>query len=222
MGVQRLALLPTPKQLVSAPVRRAWQSAPCWQPGASSPSLGSRCSLASLCGSLRRECIFSRGFLTRRMRKQENAGACGRRCNYDGRETEAGGQQEPTPPGAAGPQPRRPRNTRRIGSGLLARGLFRGRAGCCAASQMRRPIQVLGGALTIRWRKPRAGVTLRRHLRDHQPCPSNIPGRRLRFACAPRSPVATSARIDPDRGSQVRHGLAAGRRRFGPAIPHLR
>jgi glycine/D-amino acid oxidase-like deaminating enzyme len=28
-----------------------------------------------------------------------NAGACGRRCNYDGRETEAGGQLEPTPPG---------------------------------------------------------------------------------------------------------------------------
>src|ERR1700730_1743897 len=31
----------TPRQLVSASVRRAWQSAPCWRPGASSPSLGS-------------------------------------------------------------------------------------------------------------------------------------------------------------------------------------
>ena len=55
------------------------------------------------------------------MRKQEDAGACGR-CNYDGRETEAGGQQEPTSPGAAGNQPRRPRiATRRIGSGARAR-----------------------------------------------------------------------------------------------------
>src|SRR4029077_20301822 len=42
-------------------------------------------------------------------------------------------------------------------------------------------------------RKPRLGVTLRRHLRDHQPCPSNIPERGLRFACAPRSPVATGS-----------------------------
>jgi hypothetical protein len=53
---------------------------------------------------------------------------------------------------------------------------------------------VLGGALDYaRWRKPRLGVTLRRHLRDHQPCPSNIPKRGLRFACAPRSPVTTGS-----------------------------
>src|SRR5271167_5038426 len=39
---QRLDLLPTPRQLVLAPVRLAWQSAPCWRPGASSPCLGSR------------------------------------------------------------------------------------------------------------------------------------------------------------------------------------
>jgi hypothetical protein len=30
-------------------------------------------------------------------------------------------------------------------------------------------------------------------VRDHQPCPSNIPERGLRFACAPRSPVATGS-----------------------------
>src|ERR1700720_1204148 len=101
---------------------------------------------------------------------------------------------EPMPPGAAGPQPRRPRNARRIGSGLLARGLFEAAQGVVPHPKRDCPIQVLGGALDYaRWRKPRFGVTLRRHLRDHQPCPSNIPGRGLRFACAPRSPVATGS-----------------------------
>ena len=71
------------------------------------------------------------------MRKQENGGACGRRCNYDGRETETGGQQEPTHPDAAGPQLRRPGNTRRIGSGSLSSWSLRRRARCCAASQTR-------------------------------------------------------------------------------------
>ncbi len=108
------------------------------------------------------------------MRKQENGGACSR-CNYDGRETEAGGQQEPTPPG----------NTRRIGSGSLARGLFDAAQGVMPHPKRDCPIQVLGGALDYaRCRKPRLGVPLRRHLRDHHPCPSNIPERGLRFACA--------------------------------------
>jgi hypothetical protein len=34
VGTQRLALLPTPRQPVLAPVRLAWQSAPWWLPGA--------------------------------------------------------------------------------------------------------------------------------------------------------------------------------------------
>ena len=42
VGTQRLALLPTPRQLVLAPVRLAWQSALWWLPGALSPCLGSR------------------------------------------------------------------------------------------------------------------------------------------------------------------------------------
>ena len=77
---------------------------------------------------------------------------------------------------------------------MLARGLFEAAQGVVPHPKRDCPIQVLGGALDYaRWRKPRFGVTLRRHLRDHQPCPSNIPGRGLRFACAPRSPVATGS-----------------------------
>jgi hypothetical protein len=102
------------------------------------------------------------------MCKQKDASAC-RRCNYDRRETEAGGQREPTPPGAAGLQPRRPRNTR-IGSGLLVRGLFETARGVFPHPKRDCPIQVLGGAHDYtRWREPRLGATLRRHLRDHQP-----------------------------------------------------
>lgn len=109
------------------------------------------------------------------MRKQENARACSRRCNNDGRETEAGGPQEPTPPGAAEPQSRRPRNTRRIGSGLLVRGLFEAAQGVVPHPERDCPIQVLGGALDYaRWREPRLGASLRRLLRDHQPCFSYI------------------------------------------------
>ena len=102
------------------------------------------------------------------MRKQEDASACSR-CNYDRRETEAEGQREPKPPGAAGPQPRRPRNTRRIGSGLLVRGLFETARGVVPHPKRDCPIQVLGGAHDYaRRREPRLGATLRRHLRDHQ------------------------------------------------------
>jgi hypothetical protein len=103
------------------------------------------------------------------MCNQEDANACSR-CNYDRRETEAGGQRQPTPPGAAGPQPRRPRNTRRIGSGLLVRGLFETARGVFPHPKRDCPIQVLGGAHDYtRRREPRLGATLRRHLRDHQP-----------------------------------------------------
>ena len=42
VGTQRLALLPTPRQLVLVPVRLAWRSAPWWLPGALVPCLGSR------------------------------------------------------------------------------------------------------------------------------------------------------------------------------------
>jgi hypothetical protein len=42
VGTQRLALLPTPRQLVLVPVRLAWQSAPWWLPEALAPCLGSR------------------------------------------------------------------------------------------------------------------------------------------------------------------------------------
>src|SRR5271163_336654 len=133
------------------------------------------------------------------MRKQEDASACSRCNNYDRRETEAGVQQEPTPPGAAGPQPRRPRNSPRIGSGLLVRGLLETAQAVVPHPKRDCPIQLLGRALDYaRWREPRLGTTLR-HIRDDQPCSSNISERSLRFACSPQSSVATGwTPLSPD------------------------
>ena len=51
------------------------------------------------------------------------------------------------------------------------------------------------------------------------------PGSQKAANAEPRQPWRHSARIDPDRGSRVRNGLAAGvagGRRFEPSIPHLR
>ena len=48
------------------------------------------------------------------------------------------------------------------------------------------------------------------------------PGSQKAPTRSPARPWRHSARIDPDRGSEVRNGLAAGGRRFEPSIPHLR
>jgi hypothetical protein len=168
-----------------------------------SPRIKDVASLAFMGGSVATARLGG-DFLVRSVRKQEDASACNR-CNYDRRETEAGG-------------PRRPRNTRRIGSGLLVRGLVEAAQAVVPHPKRDCLIQVLGGALDYaRWREPRLGATLRRHLWDHQPlC--------LKFLRAVAFRMLLSRQSQPDgthssptywlrKGAEDRGQLATTRRR---------